>query len=344
MNRILFYGVALLVLVCSSCGSKISLVATSVPEEGSSQFVQITNQDDHVCGPRGTSKQLRYSNTPMDLSNIITLALSPTEDQVAFLSKRSDKINIFIKSILGHSVSQQRTFRTNINSFAYSPDGKMLCFSEISGEKSNLFTTDAKQGTICQQLTEGFNPVFSEDMHMIFFERSEAAGTKLVTNGGCGGGANTITIYQGMLWSYNRSNSQLSTYVKGGNPCIIPGESSSLYCIRNSDSGSEIWKINYTQGKEEIIYTASDKKIVTPQLSPNGKWLTFVMTSRVNKRQNADIYVIKVDGSQLTQLTYHQADDFCPVWSGDGKYIYMISSRGNDNENYNVWKMSFPLQ
>lgn len=143
MKRVFFYGVALSALIFSSCGSKVSLVATSVPEEGSSQFIQITNQD-HVCGPRGASKQQRYSQTPLDLPNIITLALSPTEDEVAFLSKRSDKINIFIKSILGHSVSQQRTFRTNINSFAYSPDGKILCFSEMSGGKSNLFTTDAK--------------------------------------------------------------------------------------------------------------------------------------------------------------------------------------------------------
>lgn len=38
---------------------------------------------------------------------------------------------------------------------------------------------------------------------------------------------------------------------------------------------------------------------------------------------NTDIFVCHIDGSNLTQITYHAADDLSPVWSKDGKYIYL---------------------
>ena len=56
---------------------------------------------------------------------------------------------------------------------------------------------------------------------------------------------------------------------------------------------------------------------------------------------NTDIFVCHNDGTQLTQITYHAADDLSPVWSRDGKYIYFISQRGSSTGTANVWRMSF---
>ena len=53
--------------------------------------------------------------------------------------------------------------------------------------------------------------------------------------------------------------------------------------------------------------------------------------------------MVRKDGTGFIQLTYHPADDCCPVWSEDGKYIYFISSRANDNDAFNIWKMRFDL-
>ena len=47
------------------------------------------------------------------------------------------------------------------------------------------------------------------------------------------------------------------------------------------------------------------------------------------------------DGTGLAQLTYHAADDLSPVWSKDGRYIYFISQRGDQNATANVWRISF---
>ena len=61
------------------------------------------------------------------------------------------------------------------------------------------------------------------------------------------------------------------------------------------------------------------------------------------KIDNTDIFVVRTDGTQLTQLTYHAGNDLSPVWSPDGKSIYFLSQRGSADRIYNVWKMDFTL-
>ena len=53
--------------------------------------------------------------------------------------------------------------------------------------------------------------------------------------------------------------------------------------------------------------------------------------------------MVRSDGSQMTQLTYHRGHDLSPVWSPDGKSIYFLSQRGTENGAYNIWKMNFDL-
>ena len=73
--------------------------------------------------------------------------------------------------------------------------------------------------------------------------------------------------------------------------------------------------------------------------------LLFVGSNIINENSfsyaNTDIFVAKIDGTNLTQITYHAADDLSPVWSRDGKYIYFISQRGSDTGTANIWRMNF---
>lgn len=59
---------------------------------------------------------------------------------------------------------------------------------------------------------------------------------------------------------------------------------------------------------------------------------------------NTDIFVCHIDGSNLTQITYHAADDLSPVWSKDGKYIYFVSQRGSSTQTTNVWRIPFMIK
>ena len=60
-----------------------------------------------------------------------------------------------------------------------------------------------------------------------------------------------------------------------------------------------------------------------PKWSPDGKTILFTSS----KSGNADIWSIKPDGSEITQLTVDVADDVEPCWSSDGKKIVFSSNR-----------------
>ena len=163
---------------------------------------------------------------------------------------------------------------------------------------------------------------------------------------------NTIFFHRGegfqsySIWSYDRKTNLFSNYSRGMTPVLIPGKDNEIYCARFTDQKeSEIWRINFETGVEEIILSQPGRSFTTPQLSPDGKWLlvTGTSVSEKDKAINTDIFVVRTDGTNLTQLTYHPGNDMSAIWSPDGKYIYFLSQRGSANRIFNVWKMSFDL-
>jgi len=128
--------------------------------------------------------------------------------------------------------------------------------------------------------------------------------------------------------------------------CLIPNNYDAIYCARfTTNKESEIWRVNFKTGVEEVILSQPGKSFSTPQLSPDGKWLLVTGSSKSEKEKidNTDIFVVRTDGTQLTQLTYHPGNDLSPVWSPDGKSIFFLSQRGSVEKNYNVWRMDFNM-
>jgi Tol biopolymer transport system component len=80
-------------------------------------------------------------------------------------------------------------------------------------------------------------------------------------------------------------------------------------------------------------------------LSPDGQWLLVTGTSmsEKDKQINTDIFAVRIDGTQFTQLTYHPGNDLSAVWAPDGRSIFFLSQRGSQDGVYNVWKMAFML-
>jgi len=49
-----------------------------------------------------------------------------------------------------------------------------------------------------------------------------------------------------------------------------------------------------------------------------------------------DVWMMNADGSSQRQLTNHPMDDFCPLASADGKFIFFTSTRSGDRQ---IWRM-----
>lgn len=334
---IVIMACALAILDCNAKKVKFDYSLVFVPEEGGVKFEKITDDADCVADYNGkivdkaTGIFGSKKTTVIDWWVVPQLALSPDGKRIGYINEKNGTTNIMIKNAAKGGASVQRTFRTNVEGFSWSPDGTTLCFTEVRGGHHGIYLVDANQGTVVRQISNGndndYGGVITRDGGTIFFHRGEG-----------------YASYS--LWSYDRKTNLFSNYSRGMTACPLPNDRNTIYCARfTSNKESEIWRINFKTGVEEVILTQPGKSYTSPQLSPDGRWLLVTGSSKSEKEgiANTDIFVVRTDGTQLTQLTYHPGNDLSPVWSPDGRSIFFLSQRGSADRIYNVWRMDFNL-
>ncbi len=345
MKKLVLTALFLALVFSASAKKKFKWSMIDVPEEGGISFVQITRDGSNVSGPA------------FDLFGWYTgrmLDVSPNGEKILYIDYKNKTRNVYVKSTSSAGAAVQRTFRTGVNCASFSPDGKEIVFNESRDGKYIINTTKAEGGNLLQQITDnGGFPSYSSDGKTIFFSRADGYNTAT---------KKVFKVPNYGVWSYDRSNGLMTNYSSGRNPQPLK-DRNSFICERINDKGySEIWLVDCDGGSESLILSEPGKSFTTPSISPDGKWILVIANSSSNgkivssgkgkkekiflynsKKQNTDIYVVRTDGSQLTQLTYHKGNDCSPTWSPDGKYIYFLSQRGSESGDYNVWRMNFTL-
>ncbi len=326
MKKVFFAVVFSLVLFGAEAKIKFDYSVVFVPEEGGVRFEKITEDADMVTDYGGA-----LVGRSGDWWVMPQIAISPDGSKIAYINEKNETTNVMVKNASKGGASTQRTFRTGVEGLSWSPDGQTLCFTEYRNKHYGIYLVNAEQGTVVTQVSNGsdndFGGVLNQDGNTIFFHRGEGRASY-------------------SLWSYDRKTNLFSNYSRGMTVCLIPEDKSTVYCARFTDrKESEIWRLNFDTGVEEVILSQPGKSFSTPQLSPDGQWLLVTGSSRAEKEEidNTDIFVVRTDGTQLTQLTYHPGNDLSAVWAPDGKSIYFLSQRGSSDRKYNVWKMNFNL-
>ncbi len=338
MNKLLYLAVAAGLIGWNSAEAKrvkLNYSVIDVPEEGGVKFEQITEDSDCV-NKEGLVSKAKGMFGIKNLSKIDwwvnpRIAVSPDGSKVAYLNWKNRTSNVMVKDAHRGGASTQRTFRANVTDFTWSPDGNTICFTEFRSGHFGVYLVDASQGTVVRQISTGNENDFAGQI--------TADGKHILFHRGEGPGAYSI-------WSYDREKNLFSNYSRGMTPCLIPDEKDVIYCGRYTDKReSEIWRVNLSSGVEEILLSQPGRSFTTPVLSPDGRWLLVTGASMDEKGKdiNTDLFVIRTDGTQFTQLTYHPGNDLSGVWAPDGKSIYFLSQRGSIEGTFNVWKMNFNL-
>ena len=83
------------------------------------------------------------------------------------------------------------------------------------------------------------------------------------------------------------------------------------------------------------------KYVDDPEVSPDGKWVAYILTSADSTEDKYDenIWMVATDGSGAVQLTYTEEDETQPKWSPDNRLISFLSSRHKAKEKTQLWMM-----
>lgn len=79
--------------------------------------------------------------------------------------------------------------------------------------------------------------------------------------------------------------------------------------------------------------------VADPQLSPDGGWVAYTVTSAdtTDDDYDSNIWMTSWDGKRSVQLTRTTDDETTPRWSPDGRYLAFLSSRQDTSDVDQLW-------
>ncbi len=268
-------------------------------------------------------------------------AIAPEGDWMAYAStQHAETADIYRKQIGGRTMVRLTADPAEDVMPAISPDGRWIAFSSNRSGNWDVWLMPAEGGPATQLTSESddeLHPTFSPDGTRITYCRRN------------------IHSDRWEVWMFELDRPGARTYVCDGLfPQWSPDQTrNTLLFQRARERGSRfygIWTVDFRDGQATSpteIVSASDAAIMHPVWSPDGASICFCSVVRPQGStawsEQADLWVIGVDGTGRTALTNGRYRNMQPTWSRTGR-IFFVSDRGGSDCLWSVSSASAGTQ
>jgi tricorn protease len=189
--------------------------------------------------------------------------------------------------------------------YALAPNGKRALFSA----RGDLFTVPAEHGAT-RNLTQTSNvdedhPTWSPDGKTVAYTTDVTGEHQIAIRPATGGPEKILThfangFYYSPIWSPDGKH------------------------LAFADGNHRLWLLEIGSGR--VVQVAQDtyNEIHDQAFSPDGRWLAYSVTGA---NQQRGIWIDNIGSGKSTRVSAPLANDYSPVFSPNGKYLYFVSTR-----------------
>lgn len=103
---------------------------------------------------------------------------------------------------------------------------------------------------------------------------------------------------------------------------------------RDDPENAQLYVMNSDGSDPKALMPFSDADFIAPRWSPDGEWVLFHSNQAVDGEARFEIYKVRKDGTELTNLSNTPGNNFRGDWSPDGQRIIFVSERDSNRELY----------
>lgn len=326
----------------------------------------------------GPERKLADISSAVDLGNANSPYFAPDGESLAIVDRPSPGSPA---SIFGLSLrtGERRRITTPPAGFpgddypAFSPDGKLLAFSRLSGfSAADLHVVSLSSGKVRRLTFDGLSVEglsWTPDSREIVFSSRRGGSINSLWRIAASGGVpqsvsptaeeltspavsssngrlaytralDDINIWSITLDAAGRAVSKaplIASTFRDSDPDYSP-DGSKIAFVSGRAGSFGIWVSNNDGSNPRLIFDGGPYVSGSPHWSPDGRSIVFDSRSKDAATVGSPfIGVIGSDGRQFRRLTAVSEGGSAPSWSRDGRSIYFASTRSG---SLNVWKMA----